>query len=62
MLAYEQSPQNPSLPCKDEIYMEYYKRTGESGKYAKYATNFCNNKLMRIFVVMSNFIDFVIKR
>lgn len=48
MKAYDQIPKNSALKQKDEIYMEYYQRTGEIDNYSKYATNFCNNYLMKI--------------
>jgi thioredoxin-related protein len=38
----------PTSKCKDEIYMEYYQITGETGKYVKYASSFCNNELMKL--------------
>jgi len=46
--AYDQIPKNSSLKQKDEIYMEYYQQTGETDKYLKHATNYCNNYLMSI--------------
>ena len=46
--AYDQLPKISSLKQKDEIYMEYYQRTGDTDNYLKYATNFCNNQLMKI--------------
>jgi len=46
--AYDQLPKDPSIPKKDEIYMEYYKRTGETGNYMKYATDFCDSQLMNM--------------
>lgn len=48
--AYEQIPENPSLKQKDEIYMEYYQRTGETYNYLKHTTNFCNNYLMTMSI------------
>jgi thiol-disulfide isomerase/thioredoxin len=46
--AYDQLPGNSLQKQKDEIYMEYYQRTGNTNKYLKYATGFCNNYLMKI--------------
>jgi len=48
MKAYDQLPGNSLLKQKDEIYMEYYQRAGNTNKYLKYATGFCNNYLMKI--------------
>lgn len=42
------SPYMKSLKSKNELYMEYYKQVGDSDKYLKYATDFCNNQLMKI--------------
>jgi len=46
--AYEQLPGSSLQKQKDEIYMEYYQRTGNTNKYLKYATGFCNKYLMKI--------------
>ena len=48
IVAYDRLPKGPSMPQKDELYMEYYKRTGETGNYMKYATDFCDSQLMNI--------------
>jgi thiol-disulfide isomerase/thioredoxin len=48
MKAYDQLPGNTLQKQKDEIYMEYYQRTGNANKYQKYAAGFCNNYLMKI--------------
>ncbi|HEY3390242.1 MAG TPA: thioredoxin family protein [Prolixibacteraceae bacterium] len=49
LLAYDQLPKGVSpLRSKDELYMLYFQRTGESDKYVKYASNFGNNSLMKI--------------
>jgi len=48
MTAYDQMPKNSVLKQKDEIYMDYYQRTGETDNYLKHATNFCDNYLMKI--------------
>lgn len=45
---YDQIPSNAALKTREEIYMEYYKRTKETSNYVKYATLYCNNRLMRI--------------
>ena len=49
ILAYDQLPKS-IYPEKDEIYMQYYKATGESDRYLKYALNFANNHLMKMKV------------
>jgi len=36
------------MKSKNEIYMEAYKQVRETDKYLKYATDFCNNQLMKI--------------
>jgi len=41
-------PKVSYLESKEEIYMRYYLQTGEINKYLKCATEFCNNKLMKI--------------
>jgi len=46
--AYDQIHDLSALKQKDEIYMEYYKRTGEINNYLEHATTFCNNSLMKI--------------
>jgi len=46
--AYDQLPGSSLQKQKDEIYMEYYQRAGNTNKYLKYATGFCNNYLMKI--------------
>jgi len=46
MLAYDQSPEYASLKSKDELYLEYFKRTKETDKYLNHAKNVCNNQLM----------------
>jgi thioredoxin-related protein len=46
--AYDQLAKTPTSKYKDEIYMEYYQITGETGKYVKYASSFCNNELMKL--------------
>jgi thioredoxin-related protein len=48
MKAYDQIPEDPYMLQKDELYMEYYKRTGEIGNYVKYATDFCDSRLMNM--------------
>ena len=48
--AYEKLPRNKVIRSRDEIYLEYYQRTGETDKYLKYARGFCNNQLMRISI------------
>jgi len=49
ILTYDQLPKPPSLE-KDEVYMQYYKATGEADKYLKYALSFANNHLMKMKV------------
>jgi thiol-disulfide isomerase/thioredoxin len=49
ILAYDQLPKY-IYPEKDEVYMQYYKATGESDKYLKYAMSFANNHLMKMKV------------
>jgi len=41
-------PQNNIRKSKEELYMDYYKGTGETDKYVKYATAYCNDQLMNI--------------
>lgn len=36
------------MKSKNEIYMEAYRQVRETDKYIKYATDFCNNQLMKI--------------
>jgi len=49
LLAYDQLPKGVSpLRSKDELYMRYFQRTGETDKYVKYASNFGNNYLMKM--------------
>nr|WP_320057461.1 thioredoxin family protein [uncultured Bacteroides sp.] len=48
MKVYDQLPNISFISQKDEIYMEYYQRTGETDNYLKHATNFGNNYLMKI--------------
>jgi len=49
LLAYDQLPKGVSpLRSKDELYMRYFQRTGDTDKYVKYASNLCNNYLMKI--------------
>jgi tetratricopeptide (TPR) repeat protein len=49
ILTYDQLPKPSSLE-KDEVYMQYYKATGEADKYLKYALSFANNHLMKMKV------------
>jgi thiol-disulfide isomerase/thioredoxin len=44
---YDQLPKS-IYPEKDEVYMQYYKATGEADKYLKYALSFANNHLMKM--------------
>ncbi len=48
IFAFDQLPSNPTLKFKEEIYLEYYQKTGEKEKYIKHATDFCKNQLMKI--------------
>jgi len=49
MLAYDQLPVGAfSYFSKDELYMQYFQKTGETDKYVKYASNFGNNHLMKV--------------
>jgi len=55
--AYDQLPKSRSTLQKDEIYMRYYKKTGETDKYLKYAINYGNNYLMKRNVDSVNLTD-----
>jgi thiol-disulfide isomerase/thioredoxin len=46
--AYDQVPTMSLFKQKEEIYLEYYQQTAEIDKYLIYASNFCNNYLMKI--------------
>jgi thioredoxin-related protein len=46
--AYDQLPKNTIGGQRDEIYIDYYFWTRETEKYMKYATNFCNNYLVKL--------------
>jgi tetratricopeptide (TPR) repeat protein len=49
MSAYDQLPKGVfTYYCKDELYMQYFQKTGETDKYVKYASNFGNNHLMKV--------------
>ena len=49
MSAYDQLPKSVSpFRSKNELYMQYFQRTGETDKYVKYASNFGNNHLMKM--------------
>lgn len=48
MLAYDQLSKKELVLSKDELYMMYYKKTGETDQYLEYTTNYCNNNLMKI--------------
>ena len=54
LLGRDEFPKDSPLPrvshleSKEEIYLRYYRETGEIDKYLKYATDICNNKLMKI--------------
>jgi tetratricopeptide (TPR) repeat protein len=45
---YYQLPRVSYLESKEKIYIRYYYQTGEMEKFIKYATDLCNNKLMKI--------------
>lgn len=45
--AYDQLPKYSYSIQKDEVYMQYYKNTGETDKYLKYAINHGNSYLMK---------------
>ena len=45
---FDQIPTDTRLKTKEEIYMDYYKRTKEVDKYLKHTTLFCNNNLMKV--------------
>ena len=45
---YDQLPKNTVREQRDEIYIDYYLHTRETDKYLKYATNFCNNYLVKM--------------
>lgn len=38
------------VKSKNELYMECYKKVRETDKYIKYATDYCNNQLMKISI------------
>ena len=47
--AYDQLPKGVFFYfSKDELYMQYYQKTGETDKYVKYATNFVNNHVLTL--------------
>ena len=46
--AFDKTHKNPLRMSKDELYMDYYKRTRDSVTYLKYTCDFCNNDLMNI--------------
>jgi thiol-disulfide isomerase/thioredoxin len=46
--ALDQTPKNLTQLSKEEFYMDYYKTTGDSIKYMKYITAFCNVQLMTV--------------
>lgn len=48
MSVYDQLRQQDLPILKDELYMVYYGQTGETDKYFKYATNYCDDHLMKI--------------
>ena len=48
--AYDQLPKGSFPLQKDEIYMQYYKKNGETDKYFKFAINYANNYLMNLNV------------
>jgi len=48
MAVYDQIPANPSLKCKEELYMDYFHRTKQDDQFVKHATLFCNDNLMKI--------------
>jgi len=47
---FDQIPNLKAIIQKDELYMSYYKITGESDKYFKHASGYCNNYLMKMSV------------
>lgn len=46
--AFNQVPELSASKSKEEFYMEYYLGTNDTDKYVKYATLFCNNRLMTL--------------
>lgn len=48
MAVYDQLPQKGLPMLKDELLMNYYKKTGETDKYLKHLDSFCEESLMKI--------------
>jgi thiol-disulfide isomerase/thioredoxin len=48
ILAFDQIPKNEINTYKEEIYIQYYKQTGETDKFVKTATKFCDDYLMKL--------------
>jgi len=48
MSVYDQLPQEGLPMQKEELFMMYYKETGETDKYLKHTARFCNKYLMKI--------------
>lgn len=46
MSAYDQLPKGMTPLQKDEIYIQYYQRSGDTNQYLKYASNFGNNLMI----------------
>lgn len=46
--ANEKLPKSPASKLKEELYMNYYKKTGDLDKYISNATIYCNASLMTI--------------
>jgi thiol-disulfide isomerase/thioredoxin len=48
MIAYSKLPKNAAFMRKDEVYIHYYERTGETDKSLKSLINLTDNTLMKI--------------
>lgn len=48
MAAFDQIPASAAIHNREEIFMEYYRRTKAPESYLKYAILYCNNNLMMV--------------